>query len=209
MPRRSVLTPAERAALFAIAEHDDELIRRYTLSELDLSVIRQRRGASNRLGFAVQLCYLRFPGVVLGANDSPSPSVLRVVATQLNTSIEKWAEYGQREQTRREHLVELQTHFGFKPFTLRHYRDAVHGLTETATRTDKGTVLANELVDLLRAQQIILPAVNAIERICAEALTLANRQIHAAPTSELSAGQRQRLDALLRRREDGKSTMLT
>ena len=209
MPRRSVLTPAERSALFAIPEHDDELIRRYTLSEVDLSVIRQRRGASNRLGFAVQLCYLRFPGVVLGANDSPSPSVLRVVAMQLNTSVEKWAEYGQREQTRREHLVELQTHFGFKPFTMRHYRDAVNGLTETATRTDKGAVLASELVDLLRTQLVILPAVNAIERICAEALTRANRQIHAALTADLSAAQRQRLDALLKRREDGKSTMLT
>ena len=209
MPRRAVLTTAERATLFAIPEHEDELIRRYTFSEIDLSVIRQRRGASNRLGFAVQLCYLRFPGVVLGANDAPSASVLRIVAMQLNTSVEKWAEYGQREQTRREHLVELQTHFGFKPFTVRHYRDAVHDLTATATRTDKGAVLASELVDLFRMQLVILPAVNAIERICAEALTRANRQIHTALTADLSAAQRQRLDALLKRREDGKSTMLT
>ena len=132
--------------------------------------------------------YLRFPGVVLGANDSPSPSVLRVVATQLDTSVEKWAEHGQREQTRREHLVELQIHFEFKQFTMRRYRDAVHGLTETATRTDTSTALANEPVDLLRVQQIILPSVNAIERMCAEALNRANRQIHAALTSELSAG---------------------
>ncbi|WP_428997391.1 DUF4158 domain-containing protein, partial [Pseudomonas aeruginosa] len=36
--------------------------RHYTFSESDLSIIRQRRGPANRLGFAVQLCYLRFPG---------------------------------------------------------------------------------------------------------------------------------------------------
>ena len=45
-----------------------------------------------------------------------------MVAGQLKAPVENWNEYGQREQTRREHLVELQTVFGFKPFTMSHYR---------------------------------------------------------------------------------------
>ncbi len=57
MPRRSLLTPAERASLLAFPTTDDELIRHYTFSEFDLASIRQRRGNHNRLGFAVQLCY--------------------------------------------------------------------------------------------------------------------------------------------------------
>ncbi|MEO6878613.1 MAG: DUF4158 domain-containing protein, partial [Gemmatimonadaceae bacterium] len=40
-------------------ETNDELIRHYTFSEADLSLIRQRRGDANRLGAAVQLCLLR------------------------------------------------------------------------------------------------------------------------------------------------------
>ncbi len=209
MPRRAVLTPAEREALFALPVQDDELIRRLTLNETDLSVIRQRRGAANRLGFAVQLCYLRYPGIVLSANESPAASVLRIVAMQLNTSVEQWAAYGEREQTRREHLVELQTHFGFKSFTMRHYREAVIHLTDTAMRTDKGSVLAGELLDWLRARQIILPAINTIERICSEAVTAANRCIYALLTRELTSTHRARLDALLKRRDDGKSSVLT
>ena len=55
MPRRSLLTPAERASLLAFPTTDDELIRHYTFSEFDLASIRQRRGNHNRLGFAVQL----------------------------------------------------------------------------------------------------------------------------------------------------------
>ena len=43
---------------------------------------------------------------------------------------------------RREHLVELQTVFGFQPFTIGHYRQAVQLLTELAMQTDKGIVLA-------------------------------------------------------------------
>ncbi|EFH4491856.1 DUF4158 domain-containing protein, partial [Escherichia coli] len=45
-------------SLLALPDTKDELIRHYTFSESDLSIIRQRRGPANRLGFAVQLCYL-------------------------------------------------------------------------------------------------------------------------------------------------------
>ncbi|HAT7581631.1 TPA: DUF4158 domain-containing protein [Citrobacter freundii] len=120
MPRRSILSAAERESLLALPDTKDELIRHYTFSESDLSIIRQRRGPANRLGFAVQLCYLRFPGVILGADEPPFPPLLRLVANQLKVGIESWDEYGQREQTRREHLVELQTVFGFQPFTIGH-----------------------------------------------------------------------------------------
>jgi hypothetical protein len=33
-----------------VAGHKDDLIRHYTFSDTDLSIIRQRRGAANRLG---------------------------------------------------------------------------------------------------------------------------------------------------------------
>ena len=64
MPRRSILSAAERESLLALPDTQDELIRHYTFSESDLSLIRQRRGEANRLGVAVQLCLLRFPGQV-------------------------------------------------------------------------------------------------------------------------------------------------
>jgi len=86
----------------------DELIRHYTFNETDLSIIQQHRGPANRLGFAVMLCYLRFPGIILGTDESPSPPLLRLVAAQLKVPTGIWDKYGQREQTRREHLVELR-----------------------------------------------------------------------------------------------------
>ena len=62
MPRRSILSASERESLLALPDTEDELIRHYTFSEADLSLIRQRRGDANRLGVAVQLCLLRFRG---------------------------------------------------------------------------------------------------------------------------------------------------
>ena len=66
--------------------------------------------------------YLRFPGIILGVDEPPFPPLLKLIADQLKVGVESWDEYGQREQTRREHLIELQTVFGFQTFTMRHCR---------------------------------------------------------------------------------------
>jgi len=208
IPRQLVLSATERQSLLAFPDTTDELIRHYTLTETDLVVIRKHRGAANRLGFAVQLCYLRFPGVVLGVDEQPYPPLLELVAKQLKVPVDCWANYGQRDQTRREHLVELQKIFELKTFATGHYQQAVQTLAELAMQTDKGIVLAESLVENLRRQSIILPAMYAVERICAEAITLANRRIYATLTAPLSADQRQRLDKLLERKDDGNLTWL-
>jgi uncharacterized protein DUF4158/Tn3 transposase DDE domain-containing protein len=197
MPRRSILSAAEHERLLALPHDPADLIRLYTLSEHDLSVIRQRRGAANRLGFAVQLCYMRHPGVILGPDQPPFAPLLRLVAMQLKVSPACWAQYGQRVQTRREHLVELQSVFGFRSFAVRHHRAAVQGLEPVARQTDKGIVLASALVDDLRRQSILLPSVNVIERLCAEAITGATRRLYAVLTQRLTPTHHDHLDALL------------
>lgn len=75
-------------------------------------------------------------------------------------------------------------------------------------QTDKGIVLAGALIERLRRQSIILPALNAIERASAEAITRANRRIYAALSDPLSDSHRHRLADLLKRRNNGKTTWL-
>ena len=83
MPRKSILTVSEKESLTDIPKFEEELIRYYTLSQTDLSIIRQHRGAANRLGFAVQLCYLRYPGVLLGPKETPNTTLIEIVSQQL------------------------------------------------------------------------------------------------------------------------------
>ena len=209
MPRRSILTAAEYDSLVAMPAARDELIRLYTFSDTDLALIGQRRGPANRLGFAVQLCYLRFPGAVLAADAPPFAPLLRMVAAQVKVSPDAWGQYSERAETRREHLLELQAVLGLQSFTTaQHYRPAVHGLDELAWQTDKGIVLAAALLASLRRQSVLLPTANVVERICAEAITGANRRIHAALTEPLSHEHRHRLDELLTRRDGSKATRL-
>lgn len=44
MPRRAILSAAERDSLLTLPNAKDELIRHYTLNESDLSIILQHRG---------------------------------------------------------------------------------------------------------------------------------------------------------------------
>ena len=210
MPRRSILSATERESLLAIPTAGDELIRLYTFSEVDLALIRQHRGAQNRLGFAVQLCYMRYPGILLGVDAEPSAHLLNMVANELKVPREAWNDYGhQRAETRREHLLELQVAYGFQSFTtLSHYRAAVHSLGELALQTDKGIVLASVLAESLRSKGVLLPTVDVIERICAEAITRANKCIYAALSDPLTRAHRQRLDELLLHKEGSKTTKL-
>ena len=208
MPRRSVISASERDSLLVMPNTQDELIRHYTFNDSELSIICQHRGAENRLGFAVQLCYMRYPGMIIPPDVKPSAPLLRIVAKQLNVKMEVWEKYGRRAETRREHLIELQSVFGFKSFTNRHFRPSLQALDELAWQTDKGVVLAEKLLDSLRRQLILMPSLNVIDSICAEAITRANKRIYVALTDPLSDEHRQRLDDLLQRRPESQITWL-
>ena len=208
MPRRSILSASERESLLAVPDDQDELIRHYTFNEHDLSLIRQRRGDPNRLGFAVQLCLLRYPGQELLVDAPVAPALLKWIGRQLRIDPVCWPQYSEREETRREHLLELRTYLGLTPFGLTHFRQAVYALAELALQTDKGVVLAGRALDNLRRQHIIIPSLDVVERVCAEAITHANRRIYRTLTELLSEDHRKRLDELLKLKPNSKSTWL-
>ncbi len=125
MPRRLILSATERDTLLALPESQDDLIRYYTFNDSDLSLIRQRRGDANRLGFAVQLCLLRYPGYALGTDSELPEPVILWVAKQVQAEPASWAKYGERDVTRREHAQELRTYLQLAPFGLSDFRALV------------------------------------------------------------------------------------
>ena len=110
MPRQIILSALEREVLLAPPANRDELIRWHTFSELDLALVRQRWGDANRLGFAVQLCLLRYPGQGLAVDAQPSEAVLEWISQTLRINPSCWPQHATREETRREHLLELRAH---------------------------------------------------------------------------------------------------
>ena len=76
MARRRLLTREALARYYDLPIDEREIARHFTLSREDLDLVGERRGASSRLGFAMTLLYMRWPGRVLEAGEKP-PGVLR------------------------------------------------------------------------------------------------------------------------------------
>lgn len=197
MPRRELLTPAQRFQLFAFPDDESELIRMATLSKEDLAFVRQHRGDHNRLGVAVLMIYLRYPGRVLGPGEKPHAPILGIVATQLRVAPAVWDVYASRDETRREHLQELLARSGLAQFDRHRYRELAAFLLPIAMQTAQGIVLAQAAVDELRRQRVLLPPVAALEKLCATVATRAQREVYLLLTAPLSTGHRSALDQLL------------
>ena len=208
MARRSILTAQERQSLVALPDNQTDFIRHYSLSETDLSLIKQKRDDTNRLGFAIQLCYMRYPGIILGVKEIPDPYLLKFIAKQLKVSPQSWEDYGFREKTRREHLLELQQLFGYQTFARNNYAGYVEYISQLAVETDRGIVLAQQLISHLRNTHILLPTPLVIEKICAEAITRANKIIYERLTADLTQTHLAKLDELLCLKDGTKLTHL-
>ncbi len=106
MPRRNVLTHRQRTALFDLPTGEPALLQHYTLADDDIEHIRTRRRPENQIGFALQLCVLRYPGRLLKPGEVIPEAVSRFIAAQLGLKVENLLCYAARKKTRREHLVQ-------------------------------------------------------------------------------------------------------
>ncbi len=120
-----LLSPTQQTKLLQIPENfsEREITRHYSLSSEELAVIEQHRRPQNRLGFTVQLAYLRFPGRPWDPQEQVPPAILAYLAEQIGEAPDVLADYATRDPTRREHLSEIQRVFQFHPFTMQTYRD--------------------------------------------------------------------------------------
>jgi TnpA family transposase len=114
--RRQQLTEAQIVALFDAPTEPRELVRLYTLTETDLATIRRCRGDHSRLGYALMLCYLRYPGRSLRTNERPPAALVSFVAEQVDAQPESIDRYLASEQNRRRHAAELQDRRRLRPF---------------------------------------------------------------------------------------------
>jgi TnpA family transposase len=197
MTRKILLSPAQRARFFALPSEGQDLIANYTLAPDDLVLINRLRRPQNRLGFAVQLCLMRYPGRALGPAEVPPASIVAYIAEQLGLDHNLMGDYARREKTRREHQAELQQVFGYRAVAVADYRALAMNLMPTAMQTDNVEVLIPELLEMFRRHRILIPVAGTVERIALICLRHARKAVHAALADDLTAAQRARLDELL------------
>src|SRR6185436_11845983 len=110
------LTATERDRLnhFPTPIPDEDVRAFFLLSEADQHVINHQREAHTRLGFALQLCALRYLGFAPDDLSTTPAEVLLYVARQLDVPAAAIHTYGQRIKTRTAHLQQVQAFFCFR-----------------------------------------------------------------------------------------------
>jgi len=201
MPSKSpdLLTPEQRAAFVRIPDDlpDREIARYYTFTPDDLAVIKRRRRAANKLGFAVQLAVLRFPGRTITELPSIPARMLAYIAHQVGVDGTVFAHYGTRENTLYEHLDEIRAVFGFRNYDWRAMRQLMRHLLPLAMESDRPIPLIEAALDLLRSMQVIAPGMTTLEQLIVRALRRGERRVQQLLLQPLTAEHTAALDALL------------
>lgn len=198
MSRRALLSPEQRVRLFGIPVDQAEMARHYVLGAEDLALIRTKRRAVNRLGYAIQLCLLRHPGQGLGPGENPPHAMIAFVAQQLAVSPATFADYARRDQTRREHAVELQKYLRLRSFGLADWRACLRVGADPAWATDRGEPIVQAMLDHLRSANLLTPIAAVLERIGLAARARAQKKAFEALAEGLTDATREALDKLLR-----------
>src|ERR1700682_6230059 len=172
-----ILSEAQISALLDPPPDQRELVRHYTLFAADLAAIRRSRGDHNRLGHALMLCYLRYPGRPLRAGERPPRPLLLFVAEQIDALPEVIEDYLAAERNRRRHAAELQDRLGLWPLGTHPAADLTGWLLPRAMENDRLAHLAGLVVEECRRRRIVVPSPGALERLCIHARYRARREV--------------------------------
>jgi Domain of unknown function (DUF4158) len=193
------LSAAERDRLnrFPTQIPDEDLRAFFLLSDADHTAINHQREDHTRLGFALQLCALRYLGFVPHHLHTVPWEVVAYLAHQLHVSPESFQAYGQRIKTCTTHFQQVQVHLGFRRALPLDWYALQTWLVERALEHDQPTLLLQLACDELRREHIVRPGLTRLERLVATARQQAHEETFRRLSSLLTGERHTWLDSLL------------
>jgi Domain of unknown function (DUF4158) len=206
---------AEAYGKFAEEPTRPELERFFFLDDEDQKLIAKRRGDHNRLGFALQMCTVRYIGLFLEDPLAVPWQVVEHLAEQLKIEYVSCVKvYTERLKTAHEHAWEIRDAYGYHPFEDhaqgRKFRAFLHGRAWTA-HAEGPKALFDHSVGWLRRHRVLLPGVSVLARQVSEVRAIAEKRLHttvAKATRRADAALPGDLVAMLKTPEGGRYSEL-
>lgn len=198
MPGR-FLNSAERKRLsdFPKEVAPSDLITFFTLSDADKTQIPVKSAPYNRLGFALQICTLRYLGFLPDNLNTITANVVQYVAEQLEVPSKSLSEYGQRSQTRSDHLQTIIRYLGFRKANSEDVEILESWLVARALEHDKPTLLFHLACERLFQKKILRLGVTTLERLVVAARETAVEETYRRLEPLLNDHLRHLLDEIL------------
>lgn len=206
------LTEQQQKSYGSYAEEPSpaQLTKYFHLDEADHAVVDQHRGDHNRLGYALQLCTVRFLGTFLTNPVQVPDGVKAYLGAQLGIDVACLPRYMDRRDTRMEHALEIKTRHGFKDFGTQpeHWR-LLRWLYERAWLTgERPSVLFDLATARLVDKKILLPGVTTLARLVAGVRDRTENRLWRILSSLPSGKQIANLESLLSVEQGKRTTML-
>lgn len=201
MPARVPMTSKQREALLALPTSEELVVRHHGLDADDLAAVAEARTPETRLGYALQLCALRYPGRHLRRGELLPTIMLDHVAEQVGVDAEALANFARRGQTRYEQLSAIKHRHGFRDATAPLRAELRAWLAQEAIGLTDGRVLIDRLIARMREGRTVIPGASVVERMAAGAMRAADLKLINAVDALLSDELRGLLDAILSEKE--------
>lgn len=210
-----ILSHSEREEMTSISSNisDEELMSRYIFSQQDIENIQSHRMVQNRIGFAVQLCYLRHPGWSLTQTCCPPKKLLDFVCVQIGERkhSEKWFrdKYLSNKKTISSHLKEISKLYGYRKFCPADEKKVKAIINDNAEVIDDRYSMISNAVEYFCERRIFPPGISTIERWVLSACFEKEEEIVNKLSQQLSEYTRKLLDQMLdyKDNEEGVYTM--
>lgn len=143
-----------------------ELIKYFTLTSPDEGFMRKFAGQRNVLGASVQLCTLPWLGFVPDeVGTAPEEAVARL-AGRLGIPAAELAGYGERAQTRTDHLREIVRYLRWRPAGIPEWKELDEFLFARAMEHDSPKLLFTLACEFLISERVVRPgAVHLLEHV--------------------------------------------
>jgi TnpA family transposase len=188
-----------------------QLARYFHLDDTALKIVKQRRGDHNRLGFAVQLCTVRFLGTFLINPIDVPLSVVAYLALQLDiSSPDCLPRYLARPTTHWEHAQLIKQLYGYQDFSSQPYQWRLQRwLYERAWVSDESpSVLFDLTTARLIENKILLPGVTVLIRLIGSVRERVSQRAWTMVSKLPTAEQQNQLESILSVNEKTKQTLL-
>nr|WP_246581061.1 Tn3 family transposase [Deinococcus aestuarii] len=187
----------------------EQFDRYFHLSDSDHALILPRRRAHNKLGFALQLCTLRFLGCFLTQPLDVPGSVIRTLAAQLGVTPATLPMYLDREPTRHEHQRLIRRVLGYQDFEGVEVFSLIRWLYAQLELGDpRPSVLFDLATARLVRRKVVLPGASTLARLITRVRERTSTTLWRTLSRRLSPDQATALEALLARPEGDPLTPL-